>query len=81
MCCFSFTGPDYSLARLIDHRMREKQFGFQVFEGFVIEVKLPPEGAVGQTASTLQHGDCLVKYLFKRHALPSDSCLSLLGYL
>ena len=43
----------------------------QIFQGCVIELELPLEGAVGQASTPLEHGHRLVEDLLKGHRQPS----------
>ena len=47
------------------------EFGFQIFQGRVIELELPLEGAIGQASPALEHGYRLVEDLLKGHRQPS----------
>ena len=53
------------------HALALDEFVLQIFEGRVIELELPLEGAVGQAAATLEHGYRLVEDLLKGHRQPS----------
>jgi hypothetical protein len=54
----------------------------EVLQLLRVEVELPFERAVGQTSSTLEHGDRLVQHLFKAHsAFSSRAILSKNVYL
>ena len=47
------------------------QLVLHIFQGRVIELELPLEGAVGQTSTPLEHGHRLVEDLPKGHPQPS----------
>jgi hypothetical protein len=46
------------------------EFVLQIFQGRVVELKLPLEGAVSQAAASLQHGNRVVEDLLKGHRTP-----------
>jgi hypothetical protein len=47
------------------------EFGFQIVEGSVIEMKLALEGTIRHPASTLEHHHRLLENLLKSHRAPS----------
>jgi hypothetical protein len=49
------------------------EFVLQIFQGRVVELELPLEGAVGQAPAALEHGNRLVEDLLKGHRPPSLS--------
>jgi hypothetical protein len=69
----SFTNPDETSTILINHRVREKQLFFQVFQSFVIKSELSPERPVSQPASLLEEFYNLVGHLIEFHHLPSTA--------
>ena len=61
--------------------LRLDDLGFQILEGFIIELELPFERAIGDAASTLEHGNRLIHNLLEGHgrslralALPFPDC-------
>src|SRR5262245_28340892 len=66
------TGPDEASPRIVAYfGVGIEEFGLHIFQGRVVELKLPLEGAVGQASATLEHGDRLVEDLLKGHRSPS----------
>ena len=66
------TSPDEAAPRIVVYLwVGIEQFVLEIGEGLVVEGKLPLEGPVGHPAAPLQHGDRLVKDLFKGHCPPS----------
>src|SRR5262249_38384679 len=60
--------PDQDVAPLIDRQtLALDEFVLQIVQGRVIELELALEGAVGQAAAPLQHGNRLVENLLKGH--------------
>ena len=60
--------PDQHVAILINRQaLALDEFVLQIFEGRVVELELPLQGAIGQTPPALEHGDRVVKDLFKGH--------------
>jgi hypothetical protein len=47
------------------------EFGFQIFQIYVIEIELPLEGAIGQAPPALEHSYRLIEDLLKSHCPPS----------
>jgi hypothetical protein len=48
-----------------------EQLVLEIGEGIVVEGKLSLQGTIGHPTAPLQHGDRLVKDLFKGHRPPS----------
>src|SRR5215510_13394624 len=66
------TGPDEASPRIVAYfGVGIEEFGLHIFQGRVIELKLPLEGAVGQASATLEHGKRLVENVLKGHRSPS----------
>ena len=66
--------PDQDVAVLIDRQaLAVNEFVLQIFQGRVIELELPLEGAVGQASATLEHRYRLIEDLLKGHRQPSLS--------
>ena len=47
------------------------EFVLQIYQGRVVELELPLEGAIGQASTPLEHGDRVVENLLKGHRPPS----------
>ena len=68
--------PDQDFAILIDGKpLPLDELKREVLQCLGIEVEMPLEHAVGQTSSTLEHGDRLIQNVLKRHTWSSLSRL------
>ena len=71
---YGSAGPDQDCTVFITRQaLALDEFVLQIFEGRVVELELPLQGAVGQASPTLEHGDRLVENLLKGHCPPSRS--------
>src|SRR5437870_2318412 len=64
--------PDQDFAILVNSEsLALNDFVLQILEVGVIQIELPFEGAIGHTATALEHCDGLVQKLLKCHLSPS----------
>src|SRR5262249_23025623 len=67
LCACSVASPHQTSTTLIDHRVREEDFAFQVFQVSIVEVKSSLEGAIGHASLTFQEGNDLVEDVVECH--------------
>src|SRR5688572_13190170 len=62
-----FTSPYEPSAIFINHRVREKQFSFEVFQRFIIKSELTSKSPIGHTSTLFEEVDNLVECLVEVH--------------
>src|SRR5919204_5138501 len=79
----SVASPDqYSTVFIGSKALSLGKFKLQILQRLIIKLKLPLEGAIGQTSSTLEHLDGLFENFVKRHGmLPAQPCSSFVNFL
>jgi hypothetical protein len=70
--CGRCARPDEDVAPLIErHALALDEFVLDIFEGRLVELKLPFEGAVGQTPALAEQGHHLIHHRHKVHRVSS----------